>query len=140
MSTQSPANTQSPRPPNTQSPNYCRAHISSQTRTADAKGEWISKTVVFPPLLFQKHSFRITSHGVISSYNWLLVHYAIKNISQAKGGGNSGEDLEDNSLLLVIPLLVIQCGVVSYSCLPNSPLSSPPWLDLDAACIHHCIA
>ena len=63
-----------------------------------------------------------------------------KNISQAKGGGNSGEDLEDNSLLLVIPLLVIQCGVVSYSCLPNSPLSSPPWLDLDAACIHHCIA
>jgi len=57
-------------------------------------------------------------------------------INQAKE--KTQRDMEDNSLLLVILLLVIQCGLVSYSSLPNPPF--PFWFDLVAACIHHCTA
>jgi len=64
----------------------------------------------------------------------------VKNINAKKTKADNTR-LERQQLIISDSLVGYIVVVVSYSCLPKLPPPEfHPWLDLDAACIHHCIA
>jgi len=67
---------------------------------------------------------------------WNNTCYAMK-ISHKPVGGGTQEDLEDNIISDSLAGHIVWCNVIQLS--SKSPPESP-WLDLDAACIHHCTA